>query len=169
MFRSLLGSQITMTHLENFTWLFLVKKKCGTNWFFCGTIWLLSGTIWLGTIWSWNELTGYLIYVIYLSIVSRSRGDCCTKYDHLNTYRPFCFVLFVYLFAFCFLLWYGRWFSCSVRFMVISPTSRFANILFTNFWSRFAYELGQFRNCSCLISGWKNEIYTCVLHLFVSQ
>ena len=37
MFRSLLCTQITaLTHLENFTWLFL----CGTNWLFFGTIWL---------------------------------------------------------------------------------------------------------------------------------
>ena len=37
MFRSLLCTQITaLTHLENFTWLFI----CGTNWLFFGTIWL---------------------------------------------------------------------------------------------------------------------------------
>ena len=37
MFRSLLCTQITaLTHLENFTWLFI----CGTNWLFLGTIWL---------------------------------------------------------------------------------------------------------------------------------
>ena len=29
-------------------------------WLYCGTIWLLSGMIWLGTIWPWNEVTGYL-------------------------------------------------------------------------------------------------------------
>ena len=141
---------------------------------FCGTIWLLSGTIWLGTIWSWNELTGYLIYIIYLSIVSRSRGNRSTKYDQ-SQYIPFCFVLFCLLisshFVSCcdFLTWFpGWWFSCSVRFMVVSPTSRFANVLFKNFWSRFAYKLGQFPNCFRLISGWKNKVYTCILHLFVS-
>ena len=46
--------------------------------------------------------------------------------------------------------------------MVVSPTSRFANVLFTNFWSRFAYELGQFPKCLRLISGWKDEVYIMV-------
>ena len=48
------------------------------------------------------------------------------------------------------------------RFTVGSPTSRFANVLFANFWSRFAYVLGLFLNCFYLISGWKNEVYTFV-------
>ena len=54
------------------------------------------------------------------------------------------------------------------RFRVGSTTSRFANVLFANFWSRFAYVLGQFLNCFCLISGWKNEVYTLYNILFVS-
>ena len=46
---------------------------------------------------------------------------------------------------------------------------RFAIVLFANFWSRFAYELMcQFRNCFCLISGWKNEVYTCLSRFFGS-
>ena len=46
---------------------------------------------------------------------------------------------------------------------------RFAIVLFANFWSRFAYVLMcQFRNCFCLISGWKNEVYTCLSRFFGS-
>ena len=41
MLRSLLCAQITLTHLENFTWLFI------------------CATILLETVWPWNELTGY--------------------------------------------------------------------------------------------------------------
>ena len=37
-------------------------------------------------------------------------------------------------------------------FMVFSPASRFASVLFANFWSRFACVLGQFPNCFRLIS-----------------
>ena len=44
------------------------------------------------------------------------------------------------------------------QFTVVSPKSHFARVLFANFWSRFAYVLGQFRNCFLLISGWKNEV-----------
>ena len=51
---------------------------------------------------------------------------------------------------------------------VVSPTSRLANVLFANFWSRFAYVLGQLAYGFRLISGWKNEVYTCVSHFFVS-
>ena len=43
----------------------------------------------------------------------------------------------------------------------------FRHLLFANFWSRFAYVLGQFPNCLRLISGWKNEVYTCVSQYFV--
>ena len=32
------------------------------------------------------------------------------------------------------------------RFTLVSPASRFTNVLFTNLWSRFAYVLGQFPN-----------------------
>ena len=41
--------------------------------------------------------------------------------------------------------------SCS--FTVVSPTSRFANVLFANFCRRFAYVLSQFPKCFLLISG----------------
>ena len=43
---------------------------------------------------------------------------------------------------------------------------RFAKVLFASV--RFAYVLGQFPNCFCLISGLKNEVYTCVSHFFAS-
>ena len=33
-------------------------------------------------------------------------------------------------------------------------------LLFANFWSHFAYVLGQFPNCFRLMSGWKIEVYT---------
>ena len=56
--------------------------------------------------------------------------------------------------------------SCSST--VVSPTSRFTNVLFANFWRRFAYVLCRFPKCFRLISGWKNEVYTCVSHFFVS-
>ena len=40
---------------------------------------------------------------------------------------------------------------------------RFANVLFDNVLSRFAYVLGQLPNCFRLISGGKNEIsYICI-------
>ena len=43
----------------------------------------------------------------------------------------------------------------------------FRRVLFGNFWSRFGHVLGQFPHCFRLISGWKNEVYTCVSHYFV--
>ena len=44
---------------------------------------------------------------------------------------------------------------------------------FLTVYGRFAYEsfrvrVGQFPNCFHLISGWKNEVYTCVSHYFVA-
>ena len=54
------------------------------------------------------------------------------------------------------------------RLTVVSSTRRFANVLLANFWSRFAYVLGQFPNCFRLISSWKKEVYTSVSQFFVS-
>ena len=53
--------------------------------------------------------------------------------------------------------------------MVVSPTSRFANVLFANVLSRFANVLGQFPNFFNIINGLKNELYTYVLDFYVSQ
>ena len=47
-------------------------------------------------------------------------------------------------------------------FLLSKVYGHFANVLFTNFWSRFTYELGQFLNYFRLISGWKNEVYIMV-------
>ena len=49
---------------------------------------------------------------------------------------------------------------------VVSPTRRFANVLFASVLSRFANVLVQFPNFLTLISGLKNEEYACVSLLF---
>ena len=43
---------------------------------------------------------------------------------------------------------------------VVSPASRFANVLLADDLSRFAYVSSQFPNCFHLISSWTNEVYT---------
>ena len=60
------------------------------------------------------------------------------------------------------------WNICICTYIFCIVYGRFAKVLFANFWSRFAYVLGQFPNCFCLITGWKNEVDTCVSHFFVS-
>ena len=64
------------------------------------------------------------------------------------------------------------------RFTLVSPASRFTNVLFANLWSRFAYVLGQFPNSAfawsvaertryihayrtLLYHAWENGAYTC--------
>lgn len=54
------------------------------------------------------------------------------------------------------------------RFMIISRTSRFANVLFANGVSRFANEFGQFPSFFRLINGLKNKVYTCVSDILAS-
>ena len=87
-------------HNDTFRKFYLIfynkKKKCGTNWLFCGTIWLLSGTIWLGTIWPWNELTGYLIYMYMYPLVVDLEGTALPTMINLNTYLFVLFCLFIY-------------------------------------------------------------------------
>ena len=57
---------------------------------------------------------------------------------------------------------FKQMFQLFIGVAAVSPTIRFANVLFANFWSHFSYVLGQFPNCFRLISGSKIEVYTCV-------
>jgi len=54
------------------------------------------------------------------------------------------------------------------RFMIISRTSRCANVLLANVVSRFANEFGQFPCFFRLINGLKNKVYTCVSDILAS-
>ena len=94
--------------------------------------------------------------------------SCCSKFLIIS--KIFTVVLKLLRPSYLFqarLLWEGNFifWECfcfpwvpNQQFTVVSPKSRFANVLFANFWSRFAYALGQSPNCFLLISGWKNEV-----------